>query len=118
MEYLTTALIWLSVFPVIQVAKTATEVQILAAQIVNPSLGLSKLSKLVFLKDLAPTGIILMQIGNASLAILIAKLVNSPQLSAQNANPSISSKDSGVLISACGVFMETTRHNLVSLTRL
>jgi hypothetical protein len=39
MEYLTTALIWLSVFPVIQVAKTATEVQILAAQIVNPSLG-------------------------------------------------------------------------------
>ncbi len=118
MECLMKAPIWPNAFDATRVAKTATEALILAALTVDRNLGILRQSKLVFLMDLAPTGIIPMQKGNASLAILIAKHVNSHQHNARNANPSISNKDSVVLISAYEVFMETMRHNLVNLTLL
>jgi hypothetical protein len=58
MECSTKAPIWLSAFHAIQVAKTATESLIPAAQTVHLSLGISRLSRRVFLMDLAPMGII------------------------------------------------------------
>ena len=118
MECSTTHLIWLSAYHVILIAKIVMDSQILAALTAHLNLGLSRLSRPVFLMDLAPTGIILMSIESANLVILIAKHVNTRQHNARNANQSISSKDSVVLISACVAFMETIRHNLVTLTHL
>jgi len=114
--FLTSHLIWLSVFLVIPVAKTATESLTLAALTVLLSIGLSRLSRLVSQTDHVLTGIIQIQIENANLAILIVKHASTPQHNAQNVKQSISSKDSVVLISACVVYMETIRHNLVTLT--
>jgi hypothetical protein len=118
LEYLTTHLIWLSAFHVIPIAKTATDSPILAALTVLHSIDLSRLSRLAFLMDRAPMGIIPMLIGNANRAILIAKHVNTLRHNAQNANPSISNKDLVVLISVCEVYMETIRHKVVTLTLL
>ena len=118
MECSTTHLIWLSAYHVILIAKIVMDSQILAALTAHLNLGLSRLSRPVFLMDLAPTGIILMSIESANLVILIAKHVNSHQHNARNANPSISNKDSVVLISAYEVFMETMKHNLVNLILL
>jgi hypothetical protein len=58
MECLMKAPIWRNALGVTRVAKTATEALILAAQTVNRNLGILRLSKLVFLMDLAPTDII------------------------------------------------------------
>lgn len=118
MEYLTIALTWPSVFPVIQIAKTATESLIPAARIALQIIDLLRLSKLAFLMDLAQMGIIQMQIGSASLAIPIVKHANTLQLNVRSAKRNISSRDSVVLISACEDSMETIRLNLVTLIRL
>ena len=118
MEFSTTHLIWLSAYHVILVVKTVMESQIQAALTVHRNLGLSRLSRSVFLMDHAPTGIIPMSKESANLVIPIAKHVNSRQHNARNVKLSISSKDSVVLISACVACMETTRHNLVTLTHL
>jgi len=118
LECSTNHLIWLSAYHVILIAKIVMDSQILAALTAHLNLGLSRLSRHVFLMDLAPTGIILMSIESANLVILIAKHVNSRQHNVRNANQSISSKDSVVLISAYEVFMETMRHNLVNLILL
>jgi hypothetical protein len=58
MACLTKVRIWLSALRVTQIAKIATESQILAAQTVHLNIGLLRQSRLVFLMDLAPMGII------------------------------------------------------------